>query len=74
VELLLLTAEPQAGSVPPALSGLGHGVRSAATDVSPLLDRDQIQQSEQHSLRSCCGHVVSSNPQVTVMSFGRPLG
>jgi hypothetical protein len=38
-------------------------------------DHDQIQQSEQHSLRSCHDHVVSPNPQVAtlVMSLARHM-
>jgi len=37
MELLLLTADPAAGSALPALSLLGHGVRSAAPEVAALL-------------------------------------
>jgi DNA-binding response OmpR family regulator len=38
MELLLLTADPAPTSVLPALSLLGHGVRSAAPEVAALLD------------------------------------
>jgi DNA-binding response OmpR family regulator len=38
MELLLLTADPQADSVLPALSMLAHGVRSAAPEVAAVLD------------------------------------
>jgi hypothetical protein len=38
VELLLLTADPDAGSVLPALTLLPHGVRTAAPEVAALLD------------------------------------
>ena len=38
MELLVLTADPEAGSVLPALSLLAHGVRSAAPEVAALLD------------------------------------
>ena len=38
MELLLLTADAGAASVLPALSLLGHGVRSAAPEVAALLD------------------------------------
>jgi DNA-binding response OmpR family regulator len=38
MELLLLTADPGPASVLPALSLLGHGVRSAAPAVAALLD------------------------------------
>ncbi|MGH3718371.1 MAG: winged helix-turn-helix transcriptional regulator [Pseudonocardiaceae bacterium] len=38
MELLLLTADPGPASVLPALSLLGHGVRSAAPEVAALLD------------------------------------
>jgi DNA-binding response OmpR family regulator len=38
MELLLLTADPGPTSVLPALSLLGHGVRSAAPEVAALLD------------------------------------
>jgi DNA-binding response OmpR family regulator len=38
MELLLLTADPGSASVLPALSLLGHGVRSAAPEVAALLD------------------------------------
>jgi len=38
MELLLLTADPEAGSVLPALSMLAHRVRSAAPKVAALLD------------------------------------
>jgi DNA-binding response OmpR family regulator len=38
MELLLLTADPEAGSVLPALSMLAHRVRSAAPEVGALLD------------------------------------
>jgi hypothetical protein len=38
MELLLLTADPEADSVLPALSMLAHGVRSAAPEIAALLD------------------------------------
>jgi hypothetical protein len=38
VELLLLTADPEPGSVLPALTLLPHGVRTAAPEVAALLD------------------------------------
>ncbi|MBV9012733.1 MAG: response regulator transcription factor [Pseudonocardiales bacterium] len=38
MELLLLTADPSPASVLPALSLLGHGMRSAAPEVAALLD------------------------------------
>jgi DNA-binding response OmpR family regulator len=38
MELLLLTADPEADSVLPALSMLVHGVRSAAPEIAILLD------------------------------------
>jgi hypothetical protein len=38
MDLLLLTADPGPHSMLPGLSLLGHGVRSAAPDVSALLD------------------------------------
>jgi len=38
VELLLLTADPEPGSVLPALTLLPHGVRTAALEVAALLD------------------------------------
>jgi DNA-binding response OmpR family regulator len=38
MELLLLTADPRPGSVLPALSLLGHGVRWAAPEVAALVD------------------------------------
>jgi DNA-binding response OmpR family regulator len=38
VELLLLTADPEPGSVLPALALLPHGVRTAAPEVAALLD------------------------------------
>jgi DNA-binding response OmpR family regulator len=38
VELLLLTADPDPGSVLPALTLLPHGVRTAAPEVAALLD------------------------------------
>lgn len=38
MELLLLTADPEATSVLPALSLLGHSVRSAAPKVAALVD------------------------------------
>jgi DNA-binding response OmpR family regulator len=38
MELLLLTADPDPASVLPALSLLGHGMRSAAPEVAALLD------------------------------------
>src|SRR5918912_4449414 len=38
MELLLLTADPEASSVLPALSMLAHGVRSAAPEIAALLD------------------------------------
>ena len=38
MELLLLTADPEAGSVLPALSMLAHGVRSTAPEIAALLD------------------------------------
>jgi len=38
VELLLLTADPDPGSVLPALALLPHGVRTAAPEVAALLD------------------------------------
>jgi DNA-binding response OmpR family regulator len=38
MELLLLTADPGASSVLPALSMLAHGVRSAAPEIAALLD------------------------------------
>src|ERR687893_633712 len=38
VELLLLTADPDPGSVLPALALLPHGVRAAAPEVAALLD------------------------------------
>lgn len=39
-------------------------------------DRDQIQQPEQHGMRSCHDHRSTPKPQVTtiVMSFGTPQG
>ena len=38
MELLLLTADPDPGSVLPALTLLPHGVRTAAPEVAALLD------------------------------------
>ena len=38
MELLLLTADPEPGSVLPALALLPHGVRTAAPEVAALLD------------------------------------
>jgi DNA-binding response OmpR family regulator len=38
LELLLLTADPEPGSVLPALTLLPHGVRTAAPEVAALLD------------------------------------
>ena len=38
MELLLLTADPEPGSVLPALTLLPHGVRTAAPEVAALLD------------------------------------
>jgi DNA-binding response OmpR family regulator len=38
MELLLLTADPEAASVLPALSMLAHGARSAAPEVAALMD------------------------------------
>jgi DNA-binding response OmpR family regulator len=40
VELLLLTADPDPGSVLPALTLLPHGVRTAAPEVAALLDAE----------------------------------
>ena len=39
MELLLLTADPDPGSVLPALTLLPHGVRTAAPEVAALLER-----------------------------------
>src|SRR3954451_24531368 len=38
MELLLLTADPEPGSVLPALTLLPHGVRTAGPEVAALLD------------------------------------
>jgi hypothetical protein len=54
------------------LDVLGCGTAREQREPAEQPNRDQIQQSEQHSLRSCHDHVESLKPQLTtlVTSFG----
>jgi DNA-binding response OmpR family regulator len=79
VELLLLTADPEAGSVLPALSMLAHGVRSAAPEVAALLDAGPCDavlvdaRSDLAGSRSLCRLLGSTGlnvPVVVVISEG----
>ena len=73
MELLLLTADPEAGSVLPALSMLAHGVRSAAPEVGALLDAgpyDAVLVDARWDLmesRSLCRLLVSTGLDVPVV-------
>jgi DNA-binding response OmpR family regulator len=73
MELLLLTADPEAGSVLPALSMLAHRVRSAAPEVSALLDTgpyDALLVDARSNLmesRSLCRLLVSTGLDVPVV-------
>ena len=79
MELLLLTADPEAGSVLPALSMLAHGVRSAAPEVAALLDAGPYDavlvdaRSDLVGARSLCRLLGSTGldvPVVVVISDG----
>jgi DNA-binding response OmpR family regulator len=79
MELLLLTADPGPGSVLPALSLLGHGVRSAAPEVAALLDAGSCDAvlvdacSDLAGSRSLCRLLGSTGlevPVVVVISEG----
>lgn len=79
MELLLLTADPDPGSVLPALSLLPHGVRHAAPEVAALLDagpRDAVLVDARRDLvaaRSLCrllGSTGAGVPVVAVLTEG----
>ena len=79
MELLLLTADPGPASVLPALSLLGHGVRSAAPEVAALLDAGPYDavlvdaRSDLAGSRSLCRLLGSTGldvPVVVVISEG----
>ncbi|HWR47114.1 MAG TPA: response regulator transcription factor [Pseudonocardiaceae bacterium] len=79
MELLLLTADPDPASVLPALSLLGHGVRSAAPEVAALLDAGPYDgvlvdaRSDLAGSRSLCRLLGSTGldvPVVVVISEG----
>jgi hypothetical protein len=58
------------------LNVLGRGTVGEQPEPAEQLDREQIQQSEQHDSRSCYDHAVSLKPQITicVTSFGTVQG
>jgi DNA-binding response OmpR family regulator len=79
MELLLLTADPDPASVLPALSLLGHGVRSAVPEVAALLDAGPYDgvlvdaRSDLAGSRSLCRLLGSTGldvPVVVVISEG----
>jgi DNA-binding response OmpR family regulator len=79
MDLLLLTADPDPHSMLPALSLLGHGVRSAAPEVAALLDAGSYDavfvdaRSDLAGSRSLCRLVGSTGlevPVVVVISEG----
>ena len=79
MELLLLTADPDPGSVLPALALLPHGVRTAAPEVAALLDagpHDAVLVDARTDLvaaRSLCrllGSTGSDVPVVAVLNEG----
>jgi DNA-binding response OmpR family regulator len=79
MELLLLTADPEADSVLPVLSMLAHGVRPAAPEIAALLDAspyDAVLVDARVDLvgsRSLCWLLVSMGldvPLVVVISEG----
>jgi hypothetical protein len=55
---------------------LGRGAAGEQPEPAEQLDRSQIQQSKQHSPRSCHDHMVEPEPKVTacVTSFGTAQG
>ncbi len=73
MELLLLTADPEAGSVLPALSMLAHSVRSAAPEVATLLGTDPCDavlvdaRSDLMESRTLCRLLVSTGLEVPVV-------
>jgi DNA-binding response OmpR family regulator len=73
MELLLLTADAEPGSVLPALSLLGHGVRSAGPEVAALLDAGPYDavlvdaRSDLPGSRSLCRLLGSSGLDVPVV-------
>jgi DNA-binding response OmpR family regulator len=75
VELLLLTADPEPGSVLPALTLLPHGVRTAAPEVAALLDagpHDAVLVDARTDLvaaRSLCRLLGSTGTDVPVIAI-----
>jgi DNA-binding response OmpR family regulator len=73
MELLLLTADPEPGSVLPALSMLTHGVTSAAPEIAALLDAGPYDavlldaRSELVGSRSLCRLLGSTGLDVPVV-------
>ena len=73
MELLLLTSDPEAGSVLPALSMLTHSVRSAAPEVAALLGTGPYDavlvdaRSDLMESRSLCRLLVSTGLEVPVV-------
>ena len=81
MELLLLTADPEPGSVLPALTLLPHGVRTAAPEVAALLDagpHDAVlvdARTDLAAARGLCrllGTTGMDVPVVAVRHRGRP--
>jgi hypothetical protein len=79
MELLLLTSDPDAASVLPALSMLPHGLRSAAPEITALLDAGPYDailvdaRSDLAGSRSLCWLLGSAGldvPVVVVISEG----
>jgi len=79
MELLLLTADPEAGSVLPALSMLAHRMRPAAPEIAALLDTGPYDavlvdaRSDLMESRSLCRLLGSTGldvPAVIIMSEG----
>jgi hypothetical protein len=58
------------------LDVLGRTGDREQLELAEAPDRDQMQQPEQHGMRSCHDHRPTPKPQVTtiVMSFGTPQG
>jgi DNA-binding response OmpR family regulator len=74
VELLLLTADPDPGSVLPALTLLPHGVRTAAPEVAALLDagpHDAVlvdARTDMVAARSLCRLLGSTGTDIPVIA------
>jgi DNA-binding response OmpR family regulator len=80
VDLLLLTAEPQADSVLPSLSLLAHTVRTAPADASSLLEAGSADvvlvdaRNDLPTARSLCRLLATTDRSVPVLAVVREGG